>query len=159
MSKKGAKNLFISHVHEDDGKLQQMKDLLGKSGYEIRDASIDSSKPNNAKNPDYIKSEILAPGIRWAGALVVLISPQTHTSKWVEWEIDYAQKNDTRIVGVWAQGAKDSDVPEALQKYADAVVGWQADQIMDAVKGKINNWTNPDGTERPPRNIDRIDCQ
>lgn len=151
-------NVFISHVHEDDNILKDLKDLLSRNGYEIGDSSIDSSKPNEATNEDYIKSEILAPRIRWAGTLVVLISPQTHESKWVDWEIEYAQKEGKRIVGVWVQGGRDSDVPKNLELYADAVVGWQADRVMDAIRGKINNWYNPDGRERPVREIIRFNC-
>jgi hypothetical protein len=45
-----AKNVFISHVHEDDKLLQDLKDLLAKNGYEIRDSSIDKSKPNEARS-------------------------------------------------------------------------------------------------------------
>jgi len=62
-------------------------------------------------------------------------------------------------VGVWAQGAKDSDVPGNLDVYADAVVGWQADRVMDAVTGKINNWFTAGGEERASRDIDRYNCQ
>lgn len=152
------KNIFISHVHEDDGLLQDLKDLLKDSGYDIRDGSIDSSKPNNARDPDYIRAEILAPRIRWAGTLVVLISPKTHESEYVDWEIEYAEKEGKRIVGVWAQGAQDSDVPQNLDKYASAVVGWQAERVMDAITGKIDNWFEPDGSERPERSITRYNC-
>lgn len=152
------KNIFVSHVHEDDKLLQSLKDLLTRNGYEIRDGSIDSSKPNEAKNPDYIKTQILTPRIEWASTMLVLISPQTHTSQWVEWEIEHANQKDKRIVGVWAQGGQDSDVPANLDKYADAVVGWQADRVMDAITGKINNWFTPDGRERSPRPIDRYNC-
>ncbi len=152
------KNVFIGHVHEDDDVLQDLKALLGENGYEIRDSSIDSLEPNDAQNPEYIKSEILAPRIRWASTMIVLISPDTHTSDWVEWEIEYAQKKDKRIVGVWVRGGQDSDVPENLDLYADAVVGWQADRVMDAVTGKINNWVTPGGGERATRSIQRYKC-
>src|SRR5687767_125995 len=108
------KNVFISHVHEDDEALPQFKDLLAKNGYEIRDASIDSSKPNDAKNPEYIKSQILAPRIQWAGVVVVLISPDTHKSQYVDWEIEYAAKAGKKIVGVFLRGGKDSDIPKAF---------------------------------------------
>jgi len=153
------KNVFISHVHEDDKLLQDLKDLLSRNGYEIRDGSIDSSKPNEATDENYIKSEILAPRIRWASTMVVLISPKTHESPWVEWEIEYAQKEGKRIVGVWAQGAEEADVPESLDKYANAVVGWKADSVMDAITGKKDNWFNPDGKEREPRIIARYNCK
>src|SRR5436853_5517254 len=103
------KNIFMSHVHEDDDLLQGLKDLLDRNGYEIRDGSIDSSKPNEATDEKYIKSEILAPRIRWSSTLVVLISPRTRESHYVDWEIEYAEKEGKRIIGVWAQGAQDSD--------------------------------------------------
>jgi hypothetical protein len=152
------KNVFVSHIHEDDTVLGKLKELLSRNGYEIRDGSIHSSKPNEAQSPDYIKSEILAPRIRWAGTFVVLISPDTHKSDWVEWEIKYAQQQGKRIVGVWDQGAKDSDVPANLDRYADAVVGWQAERVMDAITGKINNWFAAGGAERTPRSIARYSC-
>jgi len=153
------KNVFISHIHEDDDLLQNLKDLLTRNGYEIRDSSIDSSKPNEAKDEAYIKSEILAPRIRWAGTFIVLVSPKTKESKYVEWEIDYAQKQNKRIVGVWAQGAQGTEAPANLELYADAVVGWQADSVMDAIVGKTNNWYGPDGVEHAPRKIEHYTCK
>ena len=155
---KTVKNAFISHVHEDDEKLSELKDLLAKKGYEIRDGSIDSSKPNEAKNPDYIKNEILAPRIRWASTAIVLVSPETHTSEWVEWEIEYAHKQGKRIVGVWSHGGKESDLPENLDLYADSVVGWQGEQIIDAIEGN-DNWYTSGGEQRPPRTIRRYNCK
>ena len=151
-------NIFISHIHEDDADLGAMKRLLEVNGFNVRDSSINSAKPNDAHDPDYIKSEILAPRIRWAGTFVVLISPQTRESEWVDWEIEYAHKQGKRIVGVWASGAADSDVPEPLELYADAVVGWQADRIRDAITGEINNWETAEGTLRSARPIARYAC-
>jgi hypothetical protein len=151
-------HVFISHVHEDDEVLQGLKDMLKRNGCDLRDSSIDSSKPNDATNHDYIKQQILAPRICWAGTMLVLISPDTHTSEWVDWEIEYAEKNAKRIVGVWARGGQDCDVPENLKKYADAVVGWNTERIMDAIGGKINNWSIPDGTEQAPLSIERYSC-
>ena len=152
------KNVFISHVHEDDAGLGKIKDLLSKNGMTIRDSSINSSNPNNAKSPDYIKSSILAPQIQWAGTLVVYVSPQTKNSEWVNWEIEYAHKLGKHIVGVWEHGAKDCDLPEALNDYADAVVGWQGNSIIDAINGTSSAWENPDGGTCAPRPIKRHPC-
>jgi hypothetical protein len=152
------KNVFISHIHEDDATLQELKDLACGKGCQIRDGSINSSKPNDATNEDYIKYQIIAPQIDWASTLVVLISPDTHNHWWVDWEIDYAAKQDKRIVGVWDYGAADCDIPQSLEKYADAVVGWQGDRIVDAVTGKLNNWYTADGRERQTRDIPRFSC-
>jgi hypothetical protein len=152
------KNIFISHVHEDDGRLKPLKELLSTVGVEVRDSSINSEKPNDANSPDYIKSGILAPQISWASVLVVLISKGTAESKWVNWEIEYAEKLGKRIVGVWDHGAAGVDVPEALEKYASAVVGWQADKIIGAIDGTINNWETPEGVMASPRDVKRYTC-
>ncbi len=153
------KNVFISHVHEDDDGLTKLKNLLSNHSMTVRDGSINSDKPNNANNHEYIKYQILAPRINWSGTLLVYISPQTKKSDWVNWEIEYAAKSGKRIIGVWANGAKGSDVPAALDAYADAVVGWDGKRITRAINGQINNWENSDGTLHPPRQIVRIICQ
>jgi len=137
------KNLFVSHVHEDDHLLQDLKDMFVRNGYDVRDGSIDSSKPNDANNEEYIKYQILAPRISWAGTMVVLISPKTHESPWVNWEIEYAAKENKRIIGVWVPGGQDSDIPESFHQYGEALVAWSPDGVMNAVVGQINNWNSP----------------
>jgi hypothetical protein len=74
------------------------------------------------------------------------------------WEIEYAAKQGKRVVGINAQGSNDCDVPEALEKYADDVRGWQSDAIVDAILGKTNEWREPSGELRDPRPIARYGC-
>ncbi len=153
------KNIFISHIHEDDDGLLKLKKLLENNGMTIRDYSISADNPNNAHSEDYIKSKILAPRIQQSSTLVVYISPETKDSPWVDWEVEYAQKQGKRIVGVWAHGESECEVPEALDNYADAVVGWEGNPIIDAINGEIDGWENSEGTERPLRNIIRYSCR
>lgn len=152
------KNVFISHIHEDDSKLAGLKKLLESGGLVVRDGSINSDKPNNATSPDYIKNEILAPRIQWASTVLVLVSPGTHQSDYVNWEIEYAHKLGKRIVGVWDNGAKDCDLPEKLDEFGDAVVGWRTDSIIDAIAGKVSTWESSSGEARPARSIARYQC-
>ena len=152
------KNVFISHVHEDDSGLKKLKELIAKGALTVRDSSINKTNPNDAKDPDYVKTQILAPQIQWASTLLVYITPKTKESEWVNWEIEYAAKEGKRIVGVYAQGSNDCDVPDALEKYADDVRGWQSDGIVDAILGKTNEWREPSGELREPRPIARYGC-
>lgn len=150
-------NVFVSHLHEDDARIGGLRDLVADRGLEIRDSSINALRPNRAKDPDYIKHEILAPRIDWAGTMVVLISPETRESEYVRWEIEYAARTDTRIVGVYTHGSADCDVPEGLEDYADAIVNWNGDAIVDAIRG-ADAFRNPDGTSRARRDIVRHNC-
>ncbi|MGE4423596.1 MAG: TIR domain-containing protein [Pseudodesulfovibrio sp.] len=152
------KNVFISHYGRDDEHVGKMKELLQKSGYTLKNSSIDKTKPNQANNEDYIK-QLLRDRIRWAGCVTVLIGPYTHTREWVNWEIEQAAKQGTRIVGVYINGASDSDVPEAFEKYGDALVGWSSEKIIGAIEGYINNWETVDGGRRESKwSINREVC-
>ena len=152
------KNVFISHIHEDDSKLSKLKDLLSKNGMTIRDGSINSSNPNNANNHDYIKREILAPQIKWASTMLVYISPNTKESDWVNWEIEYAAKEGKHIVGVWEQGAKDCDIPSALKEYGHSLVGWHGNSIIDAILNGKDTWEDSNGGTYPAVPLKRHPC-
>jgi hypothetical protein len=151
-------NIFISHIHEDDHRLSALKELLSKNGCEARDSSVNSSTPNDAKDPEYIKREILAPRIQWAGTMIVLITPDTKTSEYVAWEIEYAKKLGKRIIGVWDFGDGGCEMPDALDDFANAVVPWRAEMIIDAINGRIEGTCDQDGNPRPPREIARHLC-
>lgn len=152
------KNVFISHVFEDNDGLKKLQDLASSRGLIVRDSSIDAENRNNAKNDAYIKSEILAPRINWASVLVVYVTPATKHSDYVNWEIEYAHRLGKRVVGVWAHGAANTDLPEALERYADSVVAWNAEGVVDAICGEDKPWTGPTGAPRGPRVIARYSC-
>ena len=152
------RNGFISHVSEDEEGLPRLKNLMKSHGLVVRDGSVTANKPNRANNEEYIKTKILAPRINWASVLVVYISPETKDSEWVNWEIEYAHKQGKRIVGVWEWGQRDCEIPAALDRYADAVVGWNGGSIVDAISGKSDKWYKRDGTERDRRDIKRFSC-
>lgn len=152
------KNIFISHIHEDDDGLKKIKSMAEKSGMDVRDYSINSSNPNNAKSEEYIKYQILAPRINACSVLVVYITEDTKDSSYVNWEIEYAAGLGKRIVGVWAHGENGCEVPEALHDYADAVVGWNGHGIVDAINGDFNGWEAPNGSSSGPRKIYRVNC-
>lgn len=152
------KNVFVSHIHEDDEGLGKLKDLLKDNGMAIRDYSINSDNPNNAHSEEYIKSEILGPRIKQCSTLVVYITPETKNSDYVNWEIDYAQKCDNRIVGVWAWGEAGCEVPVSLDNCYDAIVGWNGNNIVDAINGAINGFEAPDGSPGKLRPLKRHPC-
>lgn len=150
MGDKETYNVFFSHYHKDEESIEQLKSLLQSKAINIKDSSIDSSEPNKAQNPDYIKS-IIKPKIDWASTIIVLIGPETHSSEWVNWEIEYAHKQGKRIVGVFLHGAKESDTPEKLEDYGDARIGWNSNKVISAIMGEHTEWHDTDGNLRSPK--------
>lgn len=150
-------NIFISHRHEDDALVDRLKKMLTKNGADIRDSSITRQTPNNAKSQNYIK-KILADQIRWAGKIIVIISPDTKNHPWVDWEIKYARRfKNKRIIGVWAPETAHDNMPDGIRDYADALVDWNSQKIIDALNEQ-NIWTEPNGEQAPVQCIKHIHC-
>lgn len=155
------KNIFVSHQHNDADKIKDLQKLVNTHGIRMRDSSIYESKlKNNAKNEQYIKRELIKPQMLWAGTVVVLIGKDTAKSDYVNWEIKTAAEMGKRIVGVFLQGAKEEDIPEQLNEYGHALVGWNGDRIVRAINGEDMEWEKPDGTPRDnnPISMEHYTC-
>ncbi|GHT36378.1 hypothetical protein FACS189427_07860 [Planctomycetales bacterium] len=139
-------NVFFPHYGGDEKYIEKVKNLISRK-YNVRDSSIKESEPNKAHDKEYIKS-IIRDQIDWAGTVIVLIGDKTHTRPWVDYEIEYAEKKEKRIVGVFLQGATEADLPQALKDGGNACVAWNADKICRAIEGE-NIWEASDGTPRP----------
>ena len=155
----GDRNVFVSHVHEDDDGIKKFKDLVEKEGMAVKDYSITKEKPNEAKSADYIKYGILKPHIEPCSVFVVYVTPKTKSSEWVDFEIRCAERMGKRIVGVWAHGYADCELPENLENLADAVVKWNSKNVVAALNGQFNEREDRDGKPCPPQKIVRVACQ
>lgn len=146
------RHLFISHHHQDDAEVSKLQNLLSGRGFDVRNSSV-RMKPENQRRmeekrvSDKVIERILRMKISWASTVVVLIGKDTHERKWVNWEIDKANEQGKRIVGVFVRGGTEADIPPSLEKYGSAIVNWNTDSIMAAIDGQ-NDFQNPDGTNR-----------
>ncbi len=59
--------------------------------------------------------------------------------------LDLESEHGNRIVGVYAHGANDCDIPEALEKYENDVRGWKSQGLIDAILRKKDEWHSPAG--------------
>ena len=48
--------------------------------------------------------------------------------------------------------------PDALDRYADAVVGWNGESIVDAINSDSNDLYQPNGSQHDYRVIKRYSC-
>ena len=147
------RHVFISHHHNDDAEVSNLTDLLSRKGYDIRNSSI-RAKPANQRRLEQglVKDEtirrLLRMKISWAGVVVVLVGKETHSRPWVNWEIEQANKQGKRIVGIYVRGGTEADIPPALESYADDIVAWNSDSIIAAIDGTTYSFETPDGAPR-----------
>ncbi|MEX0779190.1 MAG: TIR domain-containing protein [Balneolales bacterium] len=144
------KNVFISHHRKDEDQIEKLKTLLAPKGYQLKNSSIDTSKRGKATSKDAIR-RLLRMRISWSGTFICLVGTQTAERSWVDWEIKNADRKDKSIIGVFLNGGKENDVPEALNKLGDSLVTWRADKIIGAIEGSLKgeeNWCAPNGNPR-----------
>ena len=158
------RHLFISHHHKDDALVDKFTSLLGGKGWDVRNSSIRAKPANderlkNGLVKNAVLKRLLRMKVSWASTVVVLIGEKTHTRPWVNWEIDQAHAQGKTIVGVFEQGGKDADIPKSLEKYASAIVGWNASSIQRAIDNGERFFESSDGSIRKPVNGSaRISC-
>lgn len=140
--------IFVPHIHEDDEYVGELREMLNRHGREADVSAIDSTCPNNAHDHDYIMSKYIRPKVEWCEAIVVLISPETQESTWVDEEIELAKELGRAIIGVYLPGAEGCPLPEGLEDYAHAVVAYDEQQILGALDGAINTISDGAGNTR-----------
>jgi hypothetical protein len=152
-SDSGRRHLFISHHHKDDEEVTKLTELLTRSGYDVRNSSIRANPANQERLEKGLVSDdvirrLLRMKISWSSTVVVLIGKETHGRPWVNWEIEEANRQGKRIVGVYVRGGTAADVPASFEKYGNALVGWGSDGVIAAIDGKENSFQEPDGSAR-----------
>lgn len=158
MSKR--RNVFISHHHADDGHVDKLTSLLGRQGFQIRNSSIRAKPANQARLdkgeiPEKTLKRLLRMKMSWASTVIVLIGKETHQRPWVDWEIRKANELGKRIVGVFARGGTEADIPPAFEGYGDALVNWNSESIIDAIEGTDSPFEAPGGTSESPSGVPR----
>lgn len=164
MSSRQRRHLFISHHHADDSSVSKLTNMLQRNNQDIRNSSI-RAKPANQQRLDkgMVKDEtirrLLRRKISWSSTVVVLIGKKTASRPWVNWEIDQANSQGKRIVGVFEHGGTHADIPSNFEKYGSSLVAWNSKSIVNAIDGGENMFQNPDGTSRnQTNNAQNVTC-
>ncbi|MBZ0316726.1 MAG: toll/interleukin-1 receptor domain-containing protein [Anaerolineae bacterium] len=103
-------DIFVSYAREDIGAMNQLVDDLRAQGFMVwTDSALDRGSRSFARE---IKN-----AIGQAKVVVVLCSPDSEQSEWVENEIAMAQAYDKLIFPVWLKGSAIDAIPARLITY------------------------------------------
>lgn len=158
-------NVFMSHYSGDVDRLRRLKNLLALAGADVRNSSAEEDKDGGVvrrghRVSDAVIARYLRRGIKWAGAVIVIIGKETHNRPWVNWEIKQAHNMGKQIIGIYDWNCKDAELPEAYKRYGGSPIGWGSiDKLADMLDGKVPVPEAPDGTPSGPiYNIIHIKC-
>lgn len=117
------KNTFISFDYEDidDVNLLRAHAKNDKSDIEFIDRSI--KDPFDSQRAEYLKQKI-AERINQCSQVIVYVSDETHTSKWVQWEIEKSLELGKKVIAVHKGDKSPPRLPKAITDNKIKVVRW-----------------------------------
>ncbi|MEO1255662.1 MAG: toll/interleukin-1 receptor domain-containing protein, partial [Bacteroidota bacterium] len=124
-------HIFVSYSRRDSNMLAKIASLLEKDGFEVwTDNNLVAGTPS-WKNA-------IEQAIQDCFCVVILMSPGSKKSEWVERELDYAYILKKRIFPVLVDGSAQSAIPFELIniQYVDLRVDFddQFDSLCDAIR-------------------------
>ena len=127
-------NLFISHSWSYGNQYDGLVRLLdGDPNFDYRNYSIPQDDPVHSAENDKQLREAIGRKMQPASCVVVLAGVYATYSKWIQAEIDIAQKHGKRIVAVEYWGAERTST--LVKDAADAIAKWNTVSIVKAIRG------------------------
>jgi hypothetical protein len=128
-------HLFISHswTYSDayDGLIRLLNSKVKNGDFSYRDYSVPKTDPiHNTPNQSALKNAI-ENQISHASAVLIMAGVYSTYSKWINIEIDIAQRLGKPIIAIEPWGSEKTSV--IVKNAADRVVKWQANSIVSAI--------------------------
>ena len=123
------RRVFISFIIEDENAVKGLRLLAKNPGYsdlEFYDESV--RVPINSVNAPYIKVRIREK-IRRCGVVLCLISGATHTSSWVNWELETAIDMEKPIVAMAVKGVDSATLPAPIRNKGVRFYSWDPSSL------------------------------
>lgn len=128
-----AKRVFLSFLAEDEQQVQGLRLLAATPKYaalEFYDESVRVAY--DSANADYVKGKIREK-INRTSVTVCLISENTHTSKWVDWELEESDKKNNKIIAMALKGVERAILPALIKKKGLTFHPWDPAKLMTLI--------------------------
>lgn len=123
---------FLSFVEEDLNVVNLFRGQAKNKNSDLEFADYSIKEPFNSRNADYIKSGITAQ-IKLANLTICLYGPTTHSSSWVNWELQKSLDLGKPIMGVQLyDDGRTKYYPSPLENKTR--VGWNIDSIVQTMR-------------------------
>lgn len=130
MSKKY--HLFISHSWNYSDAYEKFLNLLNKTGLDYSNYSVPKDDPVHTKGTDKELREAIEAQIKPCSCVIILAGVYATYSKWINIEIDLANKYDKPIIAVEPWGSEKTS--KIVKDNADVVIKWQSSSLKKAIE-------------------------
>lgn len=126
------KRVFFSFIGEDRKRVDGLRLLAANDNFDIEFYDESVKTPYNSTNTEYIKSKI-RPKIDRASITVCLISENTHTSAWVDWELEYSSQKGNTIIAMALKDVERAVLPKLVRDLKLTFYPWNHNMLADLV--------------------------
>lgn len=126
--------VFLSFIAEDRNQVNGLRLLASNENYDLEFFDESLRRPIDSTNEEYIK-RILREKISRSSVTLCLISEQTHTSKWVEWELRVSREKGNRITAMAVKGLERAILPAPIREWKIPFLKWDPEFLSKELRG------------------------
>jgi hypothetical protein len=130
--RKPKKRVFFSFIGEDRKSVDGLRLLAANENFDIEFYDESVKTPYNSVNADYLKSQIRSK-IDRSSVTVCLISTETHSSSWVDWELEYSDKKGNTIIAMALKDVQKAILPSLIKKKGLPFHGWDHNRLYKLI--------------------------
>jgi hypothetical protein len=133
MSAYPKKRVFLSFIEEDTQRVAGLRLLAANPGYDLEFYDESLRVPIDSFDAAYIKAKIRA-RIERTTVTVCLISEQTHTSPWVDWELEESDTKRSTIIAMALKGVDQAVLPRLIKEKGVHFYGWDPERLNRLIR-------------------------
>jgi hypothetical protein len=126
------KRVFLSFIEEDKERVQGLRLLAANPNYDLEFYDESVSVAINSKDAGYIKQRIREK-ISRTSVTVCLISEKTHTSEWVDWELQESDEKGNTIIAMALKGVERAVLPRLIKAKGLTSHAWDPQQLNELI--------------------------
>ncbi len=124
--------IFISHSWNYSNEYDSIIDFLDKQRVDYYNHSVPKNDPVHTNGTDKQLYDAIDAKIRGCSCVIILAGVYASYSKWINKEIEIAQKYHKPIIAVRYWGA--ARFSTVVTNAADRIVGWNSKSVADAIE-------------------------
>lgn len=128
------KRVFMSFVSEDKQRVQGLRLLAANPDFDLEFYDESLQTPINSSNAEYVKSRIREK-INRTSITVCLISESTHTSNWVDWELQVSHEKGNAIIAMALKDVERAVLPKLIKQLGLTFYAWDPAHLQRLIQG------------------------
>lgn len=125
---KTKKRVFLSFLGEDKQQVQGLRLLAANPDYDLEFYDESVCVAIDSKDADYVKI-VIREKISRTSVTVCLISKDTHTSAWVDWELEESDEKENTIIAMALKGIDSAILPKLIREKKLPFNAWDPEQL------------------------------